>query len=106
MGHTPTPWRIDEGDLGIIRGPGGMIADVRGQEGHYFCPKRDQRERIDNAEFIIRACNCHDDLLAACKKLIEIWHRAGPLGSYQMEKFDIPVRMAEMAIDKAEGREP
>ena len=57
--HTPTPWRT--GDLWntVFGPPNGnpcpeIVATVHGP-------------RKANAEFIVRACNCHEDLLEACK---------------------------------------
>ena len=41
-------------------------------------------------------------LLEACKAFLDVWHRAGPLGSAQFEKFDHAVRLAEAAIAEAE----
>jgi hypothetical protein len=43
------------------------------------------------------------ELLAACKSFIDMWHRAGPLGSHQFEKFDSVVKQCSMAIKKATG---
>lgn len=58
------------------------------------------------AEFIVRACNAHDDLLAACKRTLE-W-----LSSFSMpptstiaEKQE-HISILEIAIAKSEGREP
>ena len=54
-GHTPTPWSIGKrrwitsGDLDIAR-----IHSVS---------KIGEAEAVANAEFIIRACNSHDDLV-------------------------------------------
>lgn len=42
-------------------------------------------------------------LLAACRKLLETWKRAGPSGSGQLEKFDTCVHLARVAVDVAEG---
>ena len=47
----------------------------------------------------------NSELLAASKKFLDTWKRAGPLGSHQFEKFDVAVRMAEMAVEKAEAKE-
>jgi hypothetical protein len=45
------------------------------------------------------------ELLAACEAFLDMWHRAGPEGSHQFEKFDGVVRMASMAIENAKSEE-
>lgn len=52
MTHTPTPWTVD----GVwIESAGDTIAEVW----------------VDaNAAFIVRACNSHDELLAALKAIV------------------------------------
>ena len=69
--HTPGPWRYTDG--GIIdnappRGHAGVeIADVLGADTHDRRGPVLKQEARANAAFIVRACNSHDDLLAACK---------------------------------------
>ena len=65
--HTPGPWKRDSSSLvpnlyPFIAGPNGeAIADVWG----------DVDVANANAEFIVRACNAHDDLLVACEEALE-----------------------------------
>lgn len=61
--HTPTPWHPDpDGYEEYIWGPEDqMIAQLRGHGAGL--PQR------TNAEFIVRAANAHDALLAACKQV-------------------------------------
>lgn len=71
-----------------------------------FGPKTPGSDRLrvvgkSDAQLIAAA----PELLAACEAFIDMWHRAGPLGSHQFEKFDGVVRMAKMAIGKARGEE-
>ena len=59
--HTPTPWSCippgnpESNPSWAIEFLNGFIVSTLGGN--------DQA----NAEFIVKACNCHDDLLAACK---------------------------------------
>ncbi len=53
-------------------------------------------------EQIVLACNSHETLVAACRKFLDVWKRAGPLGSHQFEKFDVVVTMTEAALALAE----
>jgi hypothetical protein len=50
--HTPTPWKVDG-------------ASVRGASGEWLF---DEWFVPANAEFIVRAVNAHDDLVAALKE--------------------------------------
>lgn len=72
MKHTPTPWYVDYNDVSDYQLPikhesGAVIADVCLLESDHVSVT----ERVD-AEFILRACNAHDDLLAACERAIEV----------------------------------
>ncbi len=56
--HTPTPWRLGGCSGRMVRpdcfyGGDGFIADV---------------DTTPNADFIVRAVNAHDEMLAALKK--------------------------------------
>lgn len=60
-----------------------------------------------NARFIVRACNSHYDLLAACNALVEAAEDgAGPFGIHEDDftssKYFDAFEKAEAAIDKAE----
>ncbi|HXJ61844.1 MAG TPA: hypothetical protein VNU68_34825 [Verrucomicrobiae bacterium] len=79
MSHTPTPWKL----TGLMSSDGIAIEstvdhwvvaliepdvdeDDEGQDSNY---NSDEQRKLDqaNAEFIIRAVNCHDELLHALK---------------------------------------
>ena len=69
MPHTPLPWRVDGSKIRIrtanpSREGNVLIATLAEQF-------MDRAQREDNAKFVHLACTCHDDLLAACKALIE-----------------------------------
>ncbi len=53
----------------------------------------------ENARESERLIAAAPQLLAACEKLLDLWRRAGPLGSSQMEKIEAAVHMAQVAVD-------
>jgi len=56
MEHTPTPWLGNSAFDTINRSDtGDLVAFVEGVD-------------VENFNFIVRACNSHDELLAACKE--------------------------------------
>jgi hypothetical protein len=60
MNHTPGPWRIDK-----LHGNELFIIEPR---GHWITEKvhgPNPQECEANAEFIVRACNSHDELTTA-----------------------------------------
>lgn len=74
MQHTKTPWRIS---AGIGFGKGAVVADepvpeIGGSDavdyygGHLIAESIAPR----NAEFIVRACNAHDELVGALTDLV------------------------------------
>ncbi len=89
--HTPLPWRVDGVCLdctpvSIWSGRSGALAHV------YDFP--DPATKNANAEFIVKAVNCHADLLAACKAVLA--DRENHCQSGHLE-------MLHNAIAKAEG---
>jgi hypothetical protein len=67
--HTTTPWHVGLSECSRVYGgeqhwavfgkdAGGVIADIEGSL---------DAESKANAEFIVRACNNHEELLTACK---------------------------------------
>lgn len=81
MTHTPTPWHYDRTTLSWYvwpeKGPwvcnGVMPADT----WHMSKEEKDATEHMANAAFIVKACNSHDELVAALKNSLD-W-----LASYQ-----------------------
>ena len=64
--HTPTPWKydiLDDDNFGISAG-WTDIATVYNRD--------DSPTDKANAEFIVRACNSHGDLLAALKAIVPV----------------------------------
>lgn len=96
--HTPGPWTAN-GDMVNTKKDCLYVAKCAG----------DTDEQAEaNAEFIVRACNCHDELVEACKEFLKL------------EKFTSSLRtpdpngcwgdlcnafaIAKSAISKAEGK--
>ena len=67
MEHTKTPWCVSSGVL-VCTPKAEILANLMpfGVPGIEI----GLEEAIENADFIVRACNCHDELLAACKALV------------------------------------
>lgn len=63
--HTPTPWRLVSGEVWRDNTP---IARMDRDFGNGTTPE----ERDANADRIVLAVNCHDDLLAACKAIMAL----------------------------------
>ena len=79
--HTPVPW--EHGSRGNARF---VVYGGKAVHGKAICVMRSTQadppdhplnlEADANAEFIVQACNAHDDLLAACQEglgFIEAW---------------------------------
>lgn len=106
-GHTSTPWQLlhdftEEGRLTII----GNVDGEFGQDGatyHYEVVARCMDEfdearpnAHDNAARIVRAVNCHDDLLDALNGLAEwVLHHS------RYPDLCEPLKVARAAIAKA-----
>lgn len=58
LSHCPTPWTVEE------REDGWYEIDHSGMGG------LECRLSKEDAEFIVRACNSHEDLLEACKAIL------------------------------------
>lgn len=85
MEHTPLPWEIDTGNtIGHIKSistknkkmPDGSFStptiaryDIGVNLGYRLRPEKEQQA---NADLIIKAVNCHYELVEACKELIEL----------------------------------
>lgn len=67
MKHTALPWHMelenyeDGIDIMLYNKHNNDLATLH--SGYYFTLE----EAKANAEFIVRACNCHEELLEACK---------------------------------------
>ena len=72
MKHTPTPWRADSGpELSAHIGPYVYGPDNVPVAYVDYQHVGDGALSNENAAFIVRACNAHDDLVAAVEELLE-----------------------------------
>ena len=102
---TPLPWRLSEPwgapnggyTLEAVNAPG-YIADV--YAGHHPDDGVDADAGAANGAYIVRACNAHADLLAACEAALTDWH-SHPRNFERKEPDYLP--MLRAAIAKAEG---
>jgi len=101
--HTETPW-VADGRL-ICRTDNHMneIADICGFDDAH--PDRMVEKNIDedeaNAAFIVRACNAHDELVAALEALesAHLFFKFSGIGDAESEAIDLAVA----ALAKAKG---
>ena len=100
MKHTPLPWKkeIFNGEL--------IVQDDDTNEYYvYICDCSSefmsQEEEEANAEFIVRACNSHYELLEACKRTVEMFDK----NSTAMNELPYTYTRLKQVIAKAEGKE-
>jgi hypothetical protein len=92
--HTPTPWKISKhiepGTAWTIEADGG---------GGFICNGWGPGSSIDddNAAFIVRAVNSHEELLGACQMLVAMYSDVAPHGQSPV------VEQARAAIAKAKA---
>lgn len=68
--HTATPWHTK---------PSAVYETVYAlEDGELICFASMRQNAWANAAFIVRACNAHDDLVAALKGLIRAGHGLSP----------------------------
>jgi len=92
--HTLTPWEMDDVD-GCASITTDRSADIC-TEICYLSGLADLDQNAANGRFIVLACNCHDDLLAALKNLCQELREYNPT--------DIDLTAADAAIAKAEAK--
>jgi len=103
--HTRIPWEVSEELDGVysgsktwIKGARGFIAKTTNQVRP--CLKKEECEA--NAHFIVTACNCHDELVGACKDA------KSALTKFALPNYSgIQVQITELAqlIAKAKGED-
>lgn len=103
--HTPTPWKVN-GKGGYLIYVGGDLTARRKFVAQAYDPEaQDKLTNVAkaNAEFIVRACNAHDDLLAACKVAL-FW--CPECGRFGKREIGVPCERCtplRAAVAKAEG---
>lgn len=102
--HTPTPWRavIDQGNPRVFKHAMALVATTA--EGAHVqaidCTRSGANfvEDRANAEFIVRAVNCHEELVAALKVLLAS-------ANYSTDAMDAAEAQARAALSKASGQQ-
>lgn len=80
--HTPTPWYVSpvvshDGDYAIADENGALIATILADQtfvDNQCCAR-------DNAAYIVKAVNCHDELVIALRSLVAASGQPSPMGS-------------------------
>ena len=95
--NAPTPWKLNCDEPHEYR-----ISDAKGDYvinyATDYVDKEIESKEIDRLRFIIKAVNCHEELLEACKNSL---HRFKKLGQYQISK--VVCSELEEIIAKAEA---
>lgn len=98
--HTATPWEVHE-----VRDDGEVISRGFCQVGGKGINRGECYELFseEDAEFIVRACNCHDELLAALKAMVASYDGLRDMlsSTVVLEKL----KAADAAIQQATGAE-
>lgn len=74
--HTPGPWRRGNPTLVVAPITTSALAYANGTDGRVASTETGHRpkdEREANARRIVLAVNCHDDLLAALRAMVDRW---------------------------------
>jgi hypothetical protein len=85
--HTPTPWYVSlEDGMPILGANGARICDtdVCDAESELEALVLETQQSID-AAFIVRACNAHEELLAAAKDALQRLKAAGRIANAGLE---------------------
>lgn len=101
MEHTPTPWATFGWKNGFTCGIQGTKPMHRVTSDNVF--RVDDDLDMANAEFIVRAVNCHDELVEALNATL---HELGLVCSYsgRIDTQTPAMFKAKQALAKAEGR--
>jgi hypothetical protein len=96
--HTPGPLAVKElGSFGKVN-----MAGQDGPVAFFGAQGRTQAENEANAAFAVRAWNSHDDLLAACERLVA---DTSNMTSWEFRKHRLDViQNTRAAIAKAKGQ--
>jgi hypothetical protein len=103
--HTPGPWKVDPSTAFNE-----ALISARGVEiGLLYCSDGADDETelpgIANAEFIVRACNAHDELVAALQMVQRVveWDGSLPRPDDVPDAYAMETQI-KAALAKAEGR--
>lgn len=101
MTHTPTPYRIADDPPGKavceVERLFGKGITIRAESLPVKSTDEENAEAQATAEFIVRACNCHERLVDACEYLLNCFHWQLGSGWNKNEA----VELAQSAINAA-----
>jgi hypothetical protein len=109
VAHTPTPWHAGQGngEGSIFAGEGHRARLEIGGTTLYPIAAMvrgwDEAEDAANEEFIVRACNSHDDLTAAIARLVAQAELADDFTEAIGGTLHSAVRQAKAALARATG---
>ena len=92
--HTPTPWRYGKKSLYFAEGIFGPKQNGRDANWIADTDCGNDKEREANAQFIVTAVNCHDEMLAALEQVTAFAESVDEDGS---DWLDDPIRLAGLA---------
>ena len=98
--HRPLPWHTENERINVWDELGCLVARVM---LHRDTPEK-WEETMCTADFIVRACNAHDDLLEACEQLLALLPEAASPYWPSYYRGHPTVTNAEAAIAKAKGK--
>jgi hypothetical protein len=94
--HTSTPWKISELKTSING------TDFDGEQIRILdIPDHEAESQQADAEFVVRAVNCHDELVHLLKEQLDCWEKGIIVDIKPGSNFHLNVRAA---IAKAEGK--
>jgi hypothetical protein len=103
MNHTPTPWTAKGYD--VRAGQAGRMIAYTGPhhtpDDQY--PKGCKLEDEANAAFIVKAVNCHDELVEALENCLSAFETHYVAGEKLSDIYSARIERARAAIAKAKG---
>jgi len=111
--HTPLPWVQDKSGVARLKDQAQIIIDNEDWNEDWVAIGYNDDDGFAgvialchplNAAYIVRACNSHADLLAACKLGIQFVESLPiPITSLQKENYSVFYSALQRAIEKAEA---
>jgi len=88
--HSQLLWKVDDTDC---------IEDSKGK-----CVSVCVNENSEaNASFIVRACNNHEKLVKACKRILSCFNSEGEIEQQYQDQLSVALEKVKQALQSAEG---
>ena len=103
--HTPTPWHLiqtERNDMVISYSDGELRSHIATCHDQALCPEHGTVKA--NAEFIVRACNHHEELVAALKNLLPAFDNESTRAIAQVYAPELATARAVLAKIESENR--